>query len=180
MEITNEKLLKARERFIESMAQNMSLYGITPSVGRLYGLLYFSEKPMTLDEMKEELGMSKTSMSTSVRQLQEMQMVDKVWKKGDRKDYYESNDDWFKSFVGLFSIKWRAGIQTNITMIDKSLIELEEIIHDPSTPDDLKTTAKIDIDKLHYALEYYDWLNRLVDDLESNKIFDYIPKKKDM
>ena len=180
MESTNEKLLKARERFIDSMAQNMSLYGITPSVGRLYGLLYFSEKPMTLDEMKEELGMSKTSMSTSVRQLQEMQMVDKVWKKGDRKDYYKSNDDWFKSFVGLFSIKWRAGIQTNIAMIDKSLVELEEIIEDPTTPDHTKSAAKVDIEKLQYAIEYYDWLNRLVDDLESNKIFDYIPKKKDL
>lgn len=80
-----ERLDKARERVIETISQNMNLYGITPSVGRLYGLLYFQAVPMTLDEMKEELGMSKTSMSTSVRNLLELKMVEKVWRKGSRK-----------------------------------------------------------------------------------------------
>jgi DNA-binding transcriptional regulator GbsR (MarR family) len=175
----NEKLLKARSRFIDSMAQNMNLYGVPHSVGRLYGLLYFSEGPMTLDEMKNELGMSKTSMSTSVRQLQELNMVERVWKKGERKDLYESSNDWYQSFTDLFSIKWRMGISLNITTINKSLKELEEIVHDPAISEDIKASAKIDIEKFHYGLEYYDWLNRLVDSFESKEIFKYIPKKKD-
>jgi DNA-binding transcriptional regulator GbsR (MarR family) len=177
--IENEKLLKARNRFIDSMSQNMTLYGITPSVGRLYGMLYFSEDPMTLDDMKDELGMSKTSMSTSVRQLQELKMVEKVWKKGVRKDLYESSDDWYQSFTDLFSIKWRMGISLNITNINKSLEELNEIIQDPTISEEIKTAAKMDIAKFNYALEYYDWLNRLVDSFESADIFRYIPKKED-
>lgn len=179
MLIQEEKLEKARARFIDSMAQNMSLYGITPSVGRLYGLLYFSEEPMTLDEMKEELGMSKTSMSTAVRQLQELKMVDKVWKKGERKDLYTSNDDWYKSFSDLFSIKWRKGIALNIAAINKSIIDLEEVIQDHDSSEEIKAAANMDKEKLNYALEYYDWINRLVDSLESNDIFNYIPKQKD-
>jgi DNA-binding transcriptional regulator GbsR (MarR family) len=175
----NEKLVEARDRFIDSMSQNMTLYGITPSVGRLYGLLYFSEEPMTLDKMKDELGMSKTSMSTSVRQLQELKMVEKVWKKGVRKDLYESSDEWYQSFTDLFSIKWRMGISLNITNINKSLEELNEIILDPTISEQIKATVNIDIDKFNYALEYYDWLNRLVDSFESKEIFRYIPKKKD-
>jgi DNA-binding transcriptional regulator GbsR (MarR family) len=173
-----EKLLKARERCIDSMAQNMNLYGITPSIGRLYGLLYFSEEPMTLDKMKDELGMSKTSMSTSVRQLQELNMVEKVWKKGERKDLYNSSDDWYQSFTDLFSIKWRAGISLNISSINKSLKDLNELIDSPTTEEGIRAEAKIDSDKLQYALEYYDWLNRLVDSLETNEIFNFIPKKK--
>lgn len=35
----------------------------------------------------------------------------------------------------------------------------------------------MDIEKLTSAIEYYDWLNRLVDSLESKKIFEFIPKK---
>jgi DNA-binding transcriptional regulator GbsR (MarR family) len=174
----SEKLQRARDRCIESMAQNMNLYGITPSVGRLYGLLYFNESPMTLDEMKEELGMSKTSMSTSVRNLQELKMVEKVWRKGQRKDLYESSDDWYQSFTDLFSIKWRKAIRLNIVSIRKSISEIAELISDPTTPEEIKQAAQIDLDKLNYALEYYDWLNRLVDSLESNEIFNYIPKKR--
>lgn len=174
----HEKLKKARDRFIDSMAHNMNLYGITHSVGRLYGLLYFSENPMTLDEMKDELGMSKTSMSTSVRQLQELNMVERVWKKGERKDLYKNTEDWYQSFTDLFSIKWRAGISLNLSTINKSLRELNDLIENPDTSEEIKAAAKIDIEKLNYALEYYDWLNRLVDSLESSDIFQYIPKKK--
>lgn len=64
------------EKFIQVIAKNMSLYGITASVGRLYGVLYFSDEPMTLDDMRDALEMSKTSMSTGVRALSEMKMVE--------------------------------------------------------------------------------------------------------
>lgn len=172
----HEKLIKSRERFIDSIAQNMTLYGITPSIGRLYGLLYFSEDPMTLDTMKDELSMSKTSMSTSVRQLQELNMVEKVWKKGERKDLYISSNDWYQLFTDLFSIKWRTAISLNVASIHKSLEELTLLIDDPATSENIKSEAKIDVEKLQYALEYYNWLNRLVDSLESHEIFKYIPK----
>lgn len=82
-----EQLDKARERIIETIAQNIDLYGITPSAGRLYGMMYFHNDPLTLDDMKDELGMSKTSMSTSVRSLSDLKMVERVWKKESGKIY---------------------------------------------------------------------------------------------
>ena len=83
-QLSNEQKLEiAREKFIQSIAENIDLYGITDSIGRLYGTLYFSNEPLTLDEMREALGMSKTSMSTGVRTLLETKMVRKVWKKVD-------------------------------------------------------------------------------------------------
>ena len=75
------------ERFIQTIARNMNLYGINPSVGPLYGVLYFAENPMTLDDMREALSMSKTSMSTGVRILSDMKMVESIHKKGVRKIY---------------------------------------------------------------------------------------------
>ncbi|MBP3952714.1 GbsR/MarR family transcriptional regulator [Bacillus suaedae] len=173
-----EKLEQARSRCIDSWAQNMNLYGITPSVGRLYGLLYFNEESMTLDTMKDELGMSKTSMSTSVRQLQELKMVEKVWKKGNRKDHYQSLDDWYQTFSDLFSVKWRIGISNNISTIEKSLADIEEIINSPGVSKETKEAAEIDQKKLQYSLEYYDWLNRFVDSIESKEIFEFIPRNK--
>ena len=71
-----EKHEETIEKFIQAIATNMSLYGLTPSVGRLYGVLYFEDKPMTLDDMREALSMSKTSMSTGVRALSDMKMVE--------------------------------------------------------------------------------------------------------
>ncbi|MEH7224977.1 GbsR/MarR family transcriptional regulator [Bacillus sp. JJ1566] len=172
-----DKLEKARERVIDAIAQNMNLYGVTPSIGRLWGLMYFHDEPMTLDEMKQELGMSKTSMSTSVRNLVELKMVDKVWKKGIRKDLYEVEEDWYQTFIDFFTIKWRNGISMNVSAIQKSLSELKELLKDEQVRDEIKAEAESDILKLNNALEYYFWLDRLVDSFESHEIFTFIPKK---
>jgi len=172
-----DKLEKARERVIDAIAQNMNLYGVTPSVGRLWGLMYFHDDPMTLDEMKQELGMSKTSMSTSVRNLMDLKMVDKVWKKGIRKDLYQVEEDWYQTFIDFFTIKWRNGISMNVSAIQKSLNELQELMEDEHISTDIKEEAKNDIVKLKNALEYYFWLDRLVDSFESHEIFNFIPKE---
>ncbi len=175
--MNGEKELElARERVIDAISKNMNLYGVTESIGRLYGALYFQEGPLTLDEMKEELGMSKTSMSTSVRNLLELKMVGKVWKKGVRKDLYQAEPDWYQTFIDFFTIKWRAGISLNITAMQKSLIEIQSLLDDEHVDAHVKSQAKIDIEKLNSAIEYYDWLNRLVDSFESKEIFELIPK----
>ncbi len=92
------------EKFIQVIAKNMNLYGITSSVGRLYGVLYFSDEPMTLDDMRNALEMSKTSMSTGVRTLSDMKMVESTFRRGIRKDLYQSEEDWYKSFTSCLPI----------------------------------------------------------------------------
>ncbi|WP_066293635.1 GbsR/MarR family transcriptional regulator [Bacillus sp. FJAT-29937] len=174
-----EQLEHARERVIETIAMNMNLYGVTDSVGRLYGMLYFHDQPLTLDEMKEELGMSKTSMSTSVRTLLELKMVEKIWKKGIRKDLYQAEEDWYQTFTDFFTIKWRAGISMNVSAMKKSLRELEILVNSEETDEEIRSAARIDMEKMNDALRYYTWLNRLVDSFDSGKIFDYIPKEEE-
>ncbi len=171
-----EELELVRERVIETIAKNMNLYGVTDSIGRLYGMLYFHDHPMTLDEMKEELGMSKTSMSTSVRALQDLKMVEKVWKKGIRKDLYQAEEDWYQTFIDFFTIKWRSGIAMNMSAMAKAIKDLERIVQAEETSEEIESLARIDIEKLQSGLEYYEWLNRLVDSFESGKIFEFIPK----
>lgn len=100
----HDLLKEAEDVVISALADTMDLYGVTPSVGRLYGMLYFMDEPVTLDQMSEELGMSKPTMSTSIRSLQNIDMVHKVWKKGVRKDLYEAEKDFSKSFFH-FSVR---------------------------------------------------------------------------
>ena len=173
----NEILQKSRTTVIDAIAQNMNLYGITPSTGRLYGLLFFSDKPLTLDEMKEELGMSKTSMSTSVRTLLDLNMVEKVWVKGSRKDLYTIKEDWYQCFFDYFTIKWRTAITMNISAMEKSIAKLQELIANPETSEEIREQSLLDVKKLEDRLDYYDWQNRLVDSFETKEILNFIPIK---
>lgn len=170
-----EKLEKARERIIETIAENIHLYGLTPSAGRQYGAMFFHDEPLTLDEMTQMLGMSKTSMSTSVRALSDLKLVERAWKRGVRKDLYQVKDDWYQSFIDLFSIKWRRSISLHSVAVRRSLKELKELLQDDSMDEDLKNTVWKDIAKLEYIRDYYDWLDRLVDAFEDHEIFNMVP-----
>ncbi|SDP25475.1 DNA-binding transcriptional regulator GbsR, MarR family [Halobacillus aidingensis] len=163
------------EQFIQVIAKNMSLYGVTPSIGRLYGVLYFSQEPMTLDDMREALEMSKTSMSTGVRALSDMKMVEPSFKKGVRKDLYKSEEDWYKSFTSLFGSRWRHHTETNIEEADEAIQELLEL-QEKTTDEDLQAKISEDIDRLEYAQNYYRWLMRFIHVVESGEIFQYVPK----
>lgn len=166
---------ETKEKFIQVIAKNMNLYGITSSVGRLYGVLYFSDEPMTLDDMRDALEMSKTSMSTGVRALTDMKMVESTFKKGIRKDLYKSEEDWYKSFTSLFGNRWRHHTETNIEEADEAVEELEKI-RESTNNEELKERIKNDIDRLRYAQNYYKWLMKFIQVIESGEIFDFIPK----
>ncbi|UFU00476.1 GbsR/MarR family transcriptional regulator [Radiobacillus kanasensis] len=168
----------AVEKFIQVIAKNMNLYGITTSVGRLYGALYFAEQPMTLDDMRDALEMSKTSMSTGVRSLAEMRMVEPAYKKGVRKDLYKSEEDWYKSFTSLFGNRWRHHTESNIEEADQTIVELE-MLKNQTTDEMLIEKLEDDLYRLKYAQNYYKWLMRFIEVVESGKIFEYIPKQEE-
>ncbi|WP_199624466.1 GbsR/MarR family transcriptional regulator [Paenibacillus alkalitolerans] len=167
---------KARKRVIESIGANMDLYGVTHSTGHLYGLMFFQDRPMTLDEMGGAMEMSKTSMSTGVRTLLDLKMVHKVWEKGSRKDYYEVETDWYQTFADFFVVKWKKSVEMNLQAIRKSKQELEGLA--ASHPEDaaLADIVDRDIQKLEETIRYYLWLLRLIDTFESGEIFKLVPK----
>ncbi|WP_416148558.1 GbsR/MarR family transcriptional regulator [Salipaludibacillus sp. HK11] len=170
------KLEKARDRFISEIAKNIHLYNITSSVGRLYGTVFFSDNPMTLDEMSESLGMSKTSMSTGIRALSEADMVERVWEKGVRKDLYKTEDDWYKSFSNVFISRWRNAAELNMGAI-KETKQMMMNLYEETDSKDIQNKVNHDLEKLREAEAYYQWLNEVVALFDTGEIYDIIPKK---
>lgn len=170
------KLEEARERFTSEIAKNIHLYDITPSAGRLYGTVFFSEKPMNLDEMSQALGMSKTSMSTGIRSLLNANMVERVWERGIRKDLYKTEDDWYKSFSTAFISRWRKATELNTIAVKETREMLQRLV-DETEYDEIRQKANSDLEKLMNAELYYDWLNKVISLFETGEIFEIVPKK---
>lgn len=169
---------KSRQRVIDSIANNMDLYGVTLSIGHLYGNMYFHNSPVTLDEMGRQMGMSKTSISTGMRTLVDLKMINKVWEKGSRKDLYEVEADWHQNFVDYFSIKWRKSLEINLHALRKSMTEMNKLREDNKDNEQLVALVDADIEKMNEAVKYYKWLGRLIDTFETGEIFDWVPKEE--
>lgn len=172
------KLQQARRRVIESIGKNMDLYGITLSIGHLYGNMFFNQHPATLDEMSETMGMSKTSMSTGMRTLHDMKMINKVWSKGSRKDLYEVEPDWYQNFSDYFAIKWRNAAEQNMNALNRTLKELDGLMRQYETDSAFMAILASDKEKIEEALKYYKWLDRLIDSFETGQIFEFIPREE--
>lgn len=171
-----ERLEEARRPFFQSLAETLDLYGITPSIGRLYATLYFRDEPMTLDDMRDSLGMSKTSMSTGVRKLTEINMVKKVWKKGVRKDLYEAEKNLYKTFVNFFCTKWQQEVHMNQNAMAKTKASLHALLQDDGVSEEVKAEAHSDLQKLKEAESYYSWLQDMLNQYRSGHIYEWLPK----
>ncbi|MUV36597.1 putative HTH-type transcriptional regulator [Lentibacillus sp. JNUCC-1] len=78
------------DQIIMEFAKTAELFGLTTLEARLFAYMYLEDRPLTLDEMSEAIGKSRTSMSNGVRGLLDLKLVTRVWKKGERKDLYQA------------------------------------------------------------------------------------------
>lgn len=172
-----KELKIARDRFISEVAKNIYLYDISQSVGRLYGTVFFSDDAMTLDDMSEALGMSKTSMSTGIRLLLEANMAERVWEKGIRKDLYKTEDDWYKSFSNVFINRWRNATERNMLAIQETK-KMLKTLSEKTASEKIKTLVESDLNKLIKAESYYQWLDDVISLFETGEIFNIVPKRE--
>ena len=78
---------------IEAGGRTVQYFGLNRLLGQIYVLLYLSHESLSLDAISTELGVSKASASIACRQLEAWGAVRCMWKRGDRRDYYEAESD---------------------------------------------------------------------------------------
>lgn len=173
-----QNIKASRDILNSAIAQTMVIYGVTPSVGRIYSTLYFADKPLNLDEIKDEVAMSKGSVSTGVRNLLDIEMIIKVWKEGDRKDYFIAEKDFFRNFFTFF-IKMLRQERNIIDRANEQAKVILEGIKSNGESEEAREIAKNDLDNIKQTKTYIDWTLRLVNAMESGEIFSFIPKYKE-
>lgn len=99
---------RVNERFIEQVGLNAEADGLSRIAGRLFGALLLSDTPRSLDDLAEQLGVSKASVSTDARRLLERGVVERVGRPGDRRDYYQLTRDFFVRIIAHRVNRWRA------------------------------------------------------------------------
>lgn len=120
----NENLAKARDKFIEGGGRLASGMGLPRIMGQLYATLFFGDKSLSLDEMAQNLKISKGSASVNIRELEKLRAVRKVRVKGDRKDFYQVEPDFEKVIIDgvIDAAKRRMEIALSIVNESESLI----------------------------------------------------------
>jgi DNA-binding transcriptional regulator GbsR (MarR family) len=94
-----QTLEAVEEDFIGLWRSMSSLWGISPTMAEIHGLLFISGAALSMDDIMARLRISRGNVSMNLSKLVEWGLVHRVHKRGDRRDYYESLNDVWEMFT---------------------------------------------------------------------------------
>lgn len=90
------KLSEAKQQFIQSWGVLGSQWGINRTMAQVHSLLLVAPKPLSTDDIMDELSISRGNANMNIRDLLEWNLVEKVIIPGDRKEYFSAEKDIWK------------------------------------------------------------------------------------
>ena len=94
-------------RFTDRLAVLFENDGQPPIAGRIFGLLLLSDDALSLDQLADDLGVSKASASTNARLLAQLGVVEQARRPGSRRDYYRMAPDLFERSMAQRLARWQ-------------------------------------------------------------------------
>ena len=91
--IESPGLPPAIEQFVLRWGDMGGQWGVNRSVAQIHALLYVSERPLTAEDIADTLGMARSNVSNSMRELLAWKLIRRVPVLGDRRDHYEAETD---------------------------------------------------------------------------------------
>ncbi|MEM7780368.1 MAG: MarR family transcriptional regulator [Pseudomonadota bacterium] len=88
-----EKLPAAVEAFVLRWGDLGGQWGVNRSVAQIQALLLLSERPLTAEDISDKLGMARSNVSNSIKELLNWKLVMRVPVLGDRRDHYVAETD---------------------------------------------------------------------------------------
>jgi DNA-binding transcriptional regulator GbsR (MarR family) len=99
---------EAARDFVERMGLHLEADGLSRSAGRIFGYMLLAELPCSLDELAEALQVSKASVSTNARLLEQVGLLERTSGLGDRRDFYRMRPDAWERMLLMARRRWES------------------------------------------------------------------------
>jgi DNA-binding transcriptional regulator GbsR (MarR family) len=116
--VINVKLPEAVEDFILHWGDLGGQWSVNRSVSQIHALLYVSEQPLTAEDIAETLGLARSNVSNSIKELMNWNLIRRAPIKGDRRDHFEAETD-------VWEIATRIAAGRKQREIDPALVALQ-------------------------------------------------------
>ena len=121
----NAVLGPVEQRFILHWGEMGARWGLNRTVAQIHALLYLSPRPLPADEICEALGVARSNVSTSLRELQNWGIVRVVHVLGDRRDHFETITDVWELFRRVLDERKRREIDPTLQFLRECVREAE-------------------------------------------------------
>jgi len=133
--VQTDQLSGPVERFVLHWGEMGTSWGVNRSVAQIHALLYLSDVPLTAEDIADSLGMARSNVSTSLRELLGWNLIRRVHSMGDRRDYYEAEAD-------MFEMVRRIALGRKAREIDPALAVLRSCLADAKADVDVSPSVR--------------------------------------
>lgn len=112
---------KAKSRFLQCWGEMGGAWGINKTMSQIHALLMVSEKPLSTDDVMEELEISRGNANMNLRSLIDWGLIRRSYQKGDRKEYFQSEKGAWKMFCAIARERKRREVEPVIAGLEECL-----------------------------------------------------------
>ena len=152
---TSDVLPEAVRRFVLEWGNLGERWGVNRSVSQIHALLYASKRPMAAEEIADLLGIARSNVSTSLRELQSWNIIRSVPILGDRRTFYTAETD-------LWNLMSRIAAGRKARELDPAAAALRECVE--LTRDDEGVDPVVQL-RLREMLDFVERLSRWYDQM---------------
>ena len=120
------KLSPVQQKFILHWGEMGTRWGINRTVAQVHALLFVSPKPLNAEDIVEALGVARSNVSTSLKELQGWGIVKMVHILGDKRDHFESMKEVWEMFRVVLNERKRREIDPTTQMLNECIAEAEK------------------------------------------------------
>ncbi len=111
------------QSFVLHFGEMGSRWGINRTVGQIYALLYVSPQPLCAEEIVDALGISRSNVSMSLRELQAWNLVLLKHRPDDRRDFFTTPDDVWQILRTLAEERKKREVDPTLTVLREILMQ---------------------------------------------------------
>ncbi|HVJ53342.1 MAG TPA: MarR family transcriptional regulator [Aliidongia sp.] len=134
------------ERYVLHWGEMGTRWGVNRSVAQIHALLYLAAAPLTAEEIADTLGIARSNVSTSLRELQNWNLIQLTHVLGDRRDHFEAKRDSWEMLMTIVEGRKRREI-------DPTLATLRQCVADAETDHQTPAEAKARIAEMLTFIE---------------------------
>lgn len=113
------QLSEAKEKYIQTWGTFATNWGINRTMAQVHALLLASGKPLSTDEVMEQLEISRGNANMNLRALMDWGIVRKEFIKGDRKEYFVAEKDVWYLFKQITKERRKREIEPVISFLEE-------------------------------------------------------------
>jgi DNA-binding transcriptional regulator GbsR (MarR family) len=130
------------ERFVLHWGEMGSRWGVNRTVAQIHALLYLLARPMDAEEIQQTLGVARSNVSNSLKELQSWNLVKVVHLKGDRRDHFETSTDVWELFKLIVAGRRQREIDPTAAALAECLANPGMVEEDEGTRERIEETLK--------------------------------------